>query len=72
MVVKTKSRVMGPPALVSELEEGAQTRCFLASAPAVKLIYTAPPKIKMLKLLRRGSSIKMARPAIDSISRGNS
>lgn len=72
MVVKIRSRVMAPPALVPELEEGAQPRCYLASTLVVKLIYTSQVKIRVLKLLRRESSIKMARPAIDSISRENS
>lgn len=72
MVVKIKSRAMAPPALVPELEEVAQVRCFLASTLVVRLIYTSQVKIKVLKLLRSESSIKMARPAIDSISRENS
>jgi len=72
MVVKISSSHMAPLALVPELEEGVQTRCCLASALVVKLIYTSRLKIKMLKLLRSGSSIKMARPATDSISRENS
>ena len=64
MVVKIKSRVMAPLALlVPELEEAAQV---------VKQIFTSKAKIKVLKLLRSESSIKMARPAISSILRANS
>ena len=73
MVVKIRSRVMAPPALVPELEEGAQDRCYLASTLVVKLIYIRQVvKTKVLKLLRSESSIKIMRPAIDSILRENS
>jgi hypothetical protein len=72
MVVKIRSRVMAPPALVPELEEGAQDRCYLASTLVVKLIYIKVVKTKVLKLLRSESSIKIMRPAIDSILRENS
>ena len=72
MVVKIKSRVMAPLALVPELEEAAQVKCYLASTLVVKQIFTLQVKIKVLKLLRSESSIKMARPAINNISRANS
>lgn len=49
MVVKIRSRVMAPPALVQELEEVAQDKCYLANTPAVKQIYTSKVKIKVPK-----------------------
>jgi hypothetical protein len=73
MVVKIKSRVMAPLALlVPELEEAAQVKCYLAHTLVVKQIFTSKAKIKVLKLLRSESSIKMVRPAISSILRANS